>query len=62
MDIGVYGARGVPSTYGGFETFLVVRQLVGTTLGVLRHLVWTMVAPVERDHLVGVFRGRCRGR
>ena len=40
----------------------VVRQLVGTTLGVLRHLVWTMVAPVERDHLVGVFRGRCRGR
>lgn len=22
MDIGVYGARGVPSTYGGFETFL----------------------------------------
>jgi hypothetical protein len=35
----------------------VVRQLVGTTLGVLRHLVWTTLAPAERDHLVGGFLG-----
>lgn len=24
LDIGVYGARGIPSTYGGYETFLTV--------------------------------------
>ena len=35
----------------------VVRQLVGTTLGVLRHLVWTTLAPAERDHLVGGLPG-----
>ena len=35
----------------------VVRQLVGTTLGVLRHLVWTTFAPAERDHLVGGLPG-----
>ncbi|CCM63494.1 hypothetical protein BN381_240001 [Candidatus Microthrix parvicella RN1] len=34
-----------------------MRQLVGTTLGVLRHLVWTTLAPAERDHLVGGFLG-----
>ena len=35
----------------------VVRQLVGTTLGGLRHLVWTTFAPAERDHLVGGLPG-----
>ena len=46
----------------GVQYRTVVRQLVGTTLGVLRHLVGTTLAPAERDHLVGVFRGRCRRR
>jgi hypothetical protein len=36
---------------------IVVRQLVGTTLGGLRHLVWTTFAPAERDHLVGGLPG-----
>ena len=44
------------------DQIVVVRQLVGTTLGVLRHLVGTTLAPAERDHLVGVFRGRCPRR
>ncbi len=39
------------------EPFGVVRQLVGTTLGGLRHLVWTTLAPAERDHLVGGLPG-----
>ena len=30
-----------------------MRQLVGTTLGVLRHLVGTTLAPAERGHLCG---------
>ena len=39
MDIGIFGARGVPSTYGGYETFL-------TTLA---------PALVERGHSVTVY-------
>ncbi|MBP7407065.1 MAG: hypothetical protein KA973_19345, partial [Candidatus Microthrix sp.] len=44
-----------PERFAGTQA--VVRQLVGTTLGVLRHLVWTTLAPAERDHLVGGFLG-----
>ena len=46
--------RGPRHERGGL---VVVRQLVGTTLGVLRHLVWTTFAPAERDHLVGGLPG-----
>ena len=46
--------RCVPTMFGRCP---VVRQLVGTTLGVLRHLVWTTLAPAERDHLVGGLPG-----
>ena len=51
--------RGPRHERGGL---VVVRQLVGTSFGGLRHLVGTTLRQLKGTTWWGVFRGRCRRR